>query len=229
MAKMPPSHDVENSHVATDPDIGGIGGIPILPGDDPNDGREFSPSGGETPPSAYRMMTLLAILWSSFLFATITLALEWRWAHSADRVAIALPGLLFKSTALLLAGSALFELARRALRIAGGKACAYWLALAGLLAVTFVACVLTACRELAARGPEVTSTPGAFFFYLLTGAYTVHLLIGIASLVAVARFVYRPSQRVARENAVNVMGLYWHFMSGLWLCLLALLFVTIQR
>ena len=229
MAKTPLAPAVEHDLVEANSDLIGNGGGSAIPGDDPNDGREFSPGGSETPPSAYRMMTLLAILWSIFLFATITLALEWRWAHSPDWVAISLPRILYVSTAVLALSSVTFELARRALRLEGGKACTRWITVTLALGVAFIAGQLLAWRELALRGLHVASNPGSFFFYLLTGAHGVHLLVGIASLAAVGRFVGRPSQKAARANAVGVMALYWHFMDGLWLALLALLLITIQR
>jgi cytochrome c oxidase subunit III len=229
MSRTPLAPTADPDLIEANADLSGVGGGPGIPADGPNDGREFSPGGLETPPSAYRMMTLLAMLWSIFLFATITLALEWRWGHSPDWVAVSLPHILYLSTALLALGSVTFEMARRALRVDGGKACARWITVTIALGVGFLAGQLLAWRELASRGLHVASNPGSFFFYLLTGAHGVHLLVGIVSLVAVRRFVSRPSQREARANAVAVMALYWHFMDGLWLALLALLFITIQR
>jgi cytochrome c oxidase subunit 3 len=229
MANTPVTPAIDHNELAAGSDFGGTGAPPIVPEDDPHGGREFIPSGSETPPSAYRMMTLLAILWSIFLFATITVVLCWRWAHSPDRASIALPQILFAATALLLASSATFEVGRRALRADRQRACARWIGASALLGLGFVACQLMAWRNLAARGFGASANPGAFFFYLLTGAFGIHLLIGIGSLAAVSRFVARPSQRTSRENAVSVMGLYWHFLSGLWLYLVVLLLITIQR
>lgn len=182
-----------------------------------------------TPPSAYRLITFLAIIWIVTLFATLTLVLELRWARSADWVSIPLPYVLYINTAILLASSLTIEFARHSLRADASTECARWIRITLLLGLAFIAGQIVAWRDLIARGLHLASNPGSFFFDLITGAHGLHLLGGIVSLAFVRRFVSRVAPRAKPQAALDTIAIYWHFMDGLWLCLLALLFNAIQR
>ncbi|HXU19740.1 MAG TPA: cytochrome c oxidase subunit 3 [Verrucomicrobiae bacterium] len=182
-----------------------------------------------TPISAYRLITFLAIIWIVTLFVTLTLVLEWRWAHSTDWVSIPLPYVLYINTVILLGSSLTMEFARLSLRDDASEKCARWIRVTLLLGLVFLAGQLVAWRELVSGGLHLASNPGSFFFYLITGAHGLHLLGGIVALALVRRFVSRAAPRVKQQAAVDTIALYWHFMDGLWLYLLALLFIGIQR
>ena len=163
------------------------------------------------------------------LFATLTHILESRWVHSKDWISIALPPVLFANTAILLVSSLTVELARRSLRTNTRKSCTRWLCVTLALGLGFVAGQLAAWRQLDLKGLYVASNPGSFFFYLITAAHGIHLLGGILALT----FIILASRSLAdsgkRETAVGSFAIYWHFMGGLWVYLLALLFMTIQQ
>lgn len=200
------------------------GGGPSEPVYDPHGTLQLEPRG--TPLSAYRMITFLAIIWIATLFATLTLVLELRWARSADWVSILLPRVLYINTAILLGSSLAIEFARRSLRADMSEECARWIRVTLLLGVAFLCGQVVAWRELIARGLHLASNPGSFFFYLITGAHGLHFLGGI---VLFAFVVSRVAPRVRRQVALDTIAIYWHFLDGLWICLLALLFTTIQR
>jgi cytochrome c oxidase subunit III len=202
----------------------GIGGVP----DDPDD-RENSPPDRTAPLGEYRLITILAIVWIVTLFVTLTCALESRWAHSQDWFSIPLPPILYTSTAILLLSSASVEFARFSLRHEGGKRSARWIFVALLFGLAFLGGQVLAWQELGSRGMHFASNPGSFFVYLITGTYGVHLLAGIGALASVGFFLRRSAPKVRQQTALDVVALYWHFIDGLWLYLLALLFITIQR
>jgi cytochrome c oxidase subunit 3 len=85
-----------------------------------------------------------------------------------------------------------------------------------------------AWRELSLRGLHLASNPGSFFLYLMTGTHAIDLLAGIAVLTAIYFQISRATQR-RLETVMGSIALYWHFTDALWLYLVALLFVTIQR
>jgi cytochrome c oxidase subunit 3 len=213
---------------ASENDIIGIGGGPADPGDDPHDNPGPDPD-QEASLSTYRMITVLAMVWIVFLFAAIAVALKWRWANAPDWVSISLPHVLYVNTAILLLSSLTMECARFSLRARGAKHCTGWVAATLLLGLAFIGGQLVVWRELALRGLHLASNPGSFFFYLLTGTHGVHLLVGVAALASVGLFVTSGAQRFRREAAVSVIALYWHFLDALWICVLALLFLSIQR
>jgi cytochrome c oxidase subunit 3 len=175
------------------------------------------------------MITFLAIIWITTLFATLTLVLELRWARSTDWVSIPIPHVLYANTAILLGSSFAIEFARFSLRAGGGKKCVRWIGVTLLLGLAFVAGQIVAWRELVSRGLHLASNPGSFFFYLITGAHGLHMLAGIVSLTFVCLLISRPAPRAKQQAALDTIALYWHFMAGLWVYLLALLFIAIQR
>jgi cytochrome c oxidase subunit III len=85
---------------------------------------------------------------------------------------------------------------------------------------------LTIWRALATQGIYLDSSPHSSFYYLLTGAHGVHLLGGV---IALGYLVFRTLRSRGRggvtQTALDVVSLYWHFMDGLWVYLLLLLFV----
>jgi cytochrome c oxidase subunit III len=202
----------------------GIGGVP----DDPDDHENSHPD-RIAPQSEYRLITILAIVWIVALFTTLTLVLESRWAGSRDWFSIALPRVAYASTAVLLLSSLSVEFARCSLRRGGGRRSARWIFVALLLGLAFLSGQMLAWRELGSRGMHFASNPGSFFIYLLTGTHALHLLAGIGALASVGFFLGRPAPKVRHQTALDVVALYWHFIDALWLYLLALLFVTIQR
>ena len=66
-------------------------------------------------------------------------------------------------------------------------------------------------------------------FYVLTGAHALHLVGGIAGLgyLLLRRWDKLESREamLKRETAASTVGLYWHFMDGLWIYLFLLLFL----
>ncbi len=208
----------------------GFGGGNIdYPRDDRRGNPEPDPERWATPFGAYRTAGLFAIFSIMSVFATLTHVLESRWVHSKDWVSIALPHILYLNSAVLVASSLTIEFARFSASRQNRESCGRWLLASLLLGLAFVGGQLVAWRELVLRGLYVASNPGSFFFYFLTGMHALHLLGGILALGCVMLFLGRLARKNRQQAAVGVVALYWHFMDGLWLYLVALLFATIQR
>jgi cytochrome c oxidase subunit 3 len=226
---LPPSIAPVPEPSPSDNNGNGIGGGFDHPHCGPHDNSEPGPERWATPLSAYRLLTFLAIIWIVALFATLTLVLESRWVHAKDWVSIPLPHILYVNTAVLLLSSLTIECSRFSLRGGRSKHCTRWVFVTLLSGLAFIGGQVVAWRELSLRGLHLASNPGSFFFYLITGAHGLHLVVGITSLASVGFFVSRLAQKVEQQTAVDVLALYWHFMDGLWFYLLALLFITIQQ
>jgi len=214
---------------ASDNNITGGGGGPHHPGHDPRPNSVLAPEPRPATQSAYRLFTFLAIVWIVALFSTIALVLESRWVHSDDWVSIPLPPILYVNAAILLLSSLTIEFARSSLRAEAGRRCARWILLTLLLGFAFLGGQLVAWKELSFGGMHLASNPGSFFLYLITGAHGVHLLLGIVLIASVGFKVSRLAPKVKQQTALDAIALYWHFMDGLWLCLLALLLISIQQ
>jgi cytochrome c oxidase subunit 3 len=134
------------------------------------------------------------------------------------------PGLLWANTAALLLSSGTLEAARRRLRGWNVAEVGPWLLATGGLGALFVAGQLAAWRVLASRGYFVSSNPHNSFFYLLSGVHGLHLVVGLIWFAVVLgkarRLAYTPG-----EDGLGMFAIYWHFLTGLWVYLLLLLFV----
>ena len=98
-----------------------------------------------------------------------------------------------------------------------------------ILGLVFLAGQLVAWQQLVARGLYLASNPGSFFIYLISGVHGFHLLGGIGALTFIVIFFNTWEEKLKQETAVSVIALYWHFMDALWIYLLIMLFITVQK
>ena len=133
-----------------------------------------------------------------------------------------IPPVLWFNTAVLLTSSVTIIVARK--KLASGEHEAFqslWWVTTGL-GMLFLAGQIVAWRQLAAAGMLLATNPSSSFFYVLTAAHGAHLAGGIFALFYVAFRPWRKS-RISQETAAELTSIYWHFMDGLWIFLLALL------
>jgi len=69
----------------------------------------------------------------------------------------------------------------------------------------------------------LASDPARYFFYLITGAHGIHLIVGILALFAALGSLAFLRRVEYRQILVDCTGWYWHSMGIFWLCLFALL------
>jgi cytochrome c oxidase subunit 3 len=166
------------------------------------------------------LMVLLAA--TTMVFAAFTSAYWVRRGMSNDWVAFRLPPILWLTTAILLASSAALELARKSLK--GGRRDAfnrYW-TLGTVLGVLFLAGQAVAWLQLRASGIFVATNPSSSFFYLLTAAHGAHIAGGLAALAYVDVKALTLQLGPGKRTAVDVSAVFWHFVDGIWIYLMAL-------
>lgn len=184
-----------------------------------------------TPDHRYRIGMWVALCSITMLFTALTSAyiVRSRLNTANDWQPINVPQMLWLSTSLILLSSATFESARRFLRRGEDSRFRVWLLATVLLGLGFLATQLLAWRELVGQGIYLTSNPHSSFFYLLTAVHALHLLGGILML---GYLLWRAwglkggdEARARRQDSADAVGLYWHFMDGLWVYLFLLLFL----
>jgi cytochrome c oxidase subunit 3 len=81
-----------------------------------------------------------------------------------------------------------------------------------------------------AIGAQAQDLPGMELFFLLyfaaTGLHALHLTIGILACLALAFMLRRPAPAAPSGEAVEVAGLYWHFVDLVWIFLYPLLYLV---
>ena len=132
---------------------------------------------------------------------------------------LAVPRILWLNTAIIIASSFALAHSRRLLRANNENGFRYWWGWTTVLGVFFLAGQLIAWRQLVAAGIYLKSNPASSFFYVFTAAHGLHLLGGVLALLSIA---FRPTHRLTRGTATEIVSMYWHFMDGLWVFLFLL-------
>ncbi len=156
----------------------------------------------------------------------------------SDWIPVPLPiNILLVNSAVLGVASLLAEKARRAARLeavlvpVGGIPGVRGVRETSLLWVwaTFVAGggflygQFRAWQVLLLKGVDMSAGPSSVFFYLLTGAHALHLLAGMAILLY-AGLAPGPRHSLERRSiSLDVTAWYWHFMTVMWIYVLAVL------
>ena len=177
----------------------------------------------------YRIGMLVSLASIAMLFTSLSSAYIVRSGVTYDWYPIAVPRVMFGSTALLILGSVSIEIARRKLRQSLSGTYSKYLLLTLLLGLGFLVSQVIAWRQLAAQGIYISTHPHSSFFYVLTGAHGVHIAAGLLALMFLWRRSLRPLDEARliakRQAAADAVAIYWHFMDALWIYLFLLLFL----
>jgi cytochrome c oxidase subunit 3 len=172
----------------------------------------------ETDPTRFGLWLFLGTI--SMMFIGFTSALLVR-RSASDWVPLQAPFLLWINTAVLAGSSVTLEAARR--RFRAHRGIGSWLAATGLLGLLFVAGQWGAWQTLAAQGVFLASHPHSSFFYLLTGVHVVHVVAALIWFAVVLAKMRRRAYAPGRD-ALGLIATFWHFLAGLWVYLLVVLF-----
>jgi len=219
---MPGTSIVEDIELVIE-DIGGGGGKGPPGGGD--DGDEGAKRRWPQSPSSRRYATAIALGIVSIVmfFMAMASAFIFLRATSNRWVPLHLPSLVWVNTVILLLSSVAMEVARRRLALADVRQFRKFWSAATALGILFLIGQLVAWRQFVLAGFYVATNQASSFFYIFTGLHGLHLLGGICALLYVS-FRRFEKAKVSQSVAAEVASYYWHFMDGLWIFLLALLY-----
>jgi cytochrome c oxidase subunit 3 len=225
----PPDVQAEPEDEILAPSTGGSG--PGFRGGDVDDWDDdwrarFYARNRPVPPDVYRAGMLYGIGSIVSLFATMAAMLTIRWVGSKEWRPIQLPEILYANTIVLVMSSFSLQLAR--IYADDSRRFARYVGATLALGLAFVAGQVIAWRQLLLQGVYVASNPGSALFYTMTAAHAIHLLGGIISLLWLVSRARHLRTTGKLGLAAEVVGIYWHFMDGLWVFLMALLFLGVQ-
>jgi len=197
---------------------------PPAPPEDWGDGGGGSDGRGADRQAAFIALFIL-LAGTGMVFAALTMAFWMRHGTSDDWIAMRKPPLLWVNTAVLLASSVVLDRARVALRNGRRDGFNRWWTAATALGLAFLVGQGIVWRQLSLSGVFIASSPTSSFFYLLTAAHAVHLLGGMAALIYVEVQALRLRLGPAKRTVIDITAVFWHFLDGVWLYLMVLLYV----
>ncbi len=190
----------------------------------------FADRGDRTAAGTFGLGLFLASL--GILFAVVLIGyLVIRFAPSEQPVEIPpLPGKLWLSTLLLVAGSGTIHAALRAARRDRPRRLRAATAATALLGFGFLG-VQTLCwlEWAGALAQSLGEAQRAFLlsgFYVLTGVHAVHVLGGLVPMTVVAARAFRGRYSSTDHAGVLYCAIYWHFLDAVWLVLFATLLLS---
>lgn len=143
------------------------------------------------------------------------------WTH------IKLPGILWVSTAILIVSSFVYESARHQLQAGRTDLFNRMMGWTILLGLGFLATQVTAGLQIVSSGVVLTNNPHSWFIFLFGGLHGLHIVFGLVGLIVL---YYRtrerrsgPRYQAGTRSAAFAVGIFWHYMDGMWLLLFALL------
>src|SRR3954453_7424467 len=121
------------------------------------------------------------------------------------------------SSFVLLMSSLTMVLALSALQRGDERRNRVWLVTTALLGATFISGQVYEFTSFVKEGMGYTTNTAASSFYTLTGFHGVHVSIGIIMLMSLAIMSLRGRLPAERAEVCEIVGLYWHFVDGVWI------------
>ncbi|MGA9275565.1 cytochrome c oxidase subunit 3 [Ilumatobacter sp.] len=100
-----------------------------------------------------------------------------------------------------------------------------WLIVTSILGGLFVAGQVYEFTTFYREGLGYTESLFASSFYTLTGFHGVHVSVGIVMLLATMAMVARNRISGDKAEAVEMVGLYWHFVDVIWIIIFTLVYL----
>lgn len=218
--KIPSTADDQKERLRPIGGSGNGGGITAA-GPDMRRVKDYAP-----PPSSTGIWVVLASI--SMTFAALTSALIVRQGGAKDWQHLDLPPILYWNTVVLIGSSVTLEVARRrvAAFMRGHREIQpmRWLYVTLALGLLFVAGQYVAWMQLRAQGLFLATNPNSSFFYVLTALHAIHVTGGLGGLL---RVMLRLNKSILRKSTLDATSRYWHFMDGLWVYLMLLLWMKL--
>ena len=131
------------------------------------------------------------------------------------------------NTICLLASSVTVALAVRALRQGNRRGAGVWFPVTILLGAAFLA---GTTREwyglIVEHGLTIGTNLFGTTFYSLVGFHALHVTMGVVMLTLLAVFTWSGALRSAHTEPAELVSWYWHFVDGVWIVVLTVVYVV---
>jgi cytochrome o ubiquinol oxidase subunit 3 len=143
----------------------------------------------------------------------------------SGRDIIGLPGVLVE-TFCLLTSSFAYGLATLAMRRGSRRSVLAWLAVTFVLGAAFVGLEASEFRRLIldGNGPGRSAFLSAFFS--LVGTHGLHVSCGLLWMIVLAAQVAAKGLRAPIRTRIMTLGLFWHFLDIVWICVFSFVYLA---
>ena len=100
-----------------------------------------------------------------------------------------------------------------------------WLATTAMLGATFIGGQVYEFTTFYREGLGYTTNIFGSAFYTLTGFHGVHVSVGIVMLLSLLVISLRGNLGHDRAEAVEIVGLYWHFVDIVWIVIFTVVYL----
>ena len=100
-----------------------------------------------------------------------------------------------------------------------------WLATTAMLGATFIGGQVYEFTTFYREGLGYTTNIFGSAFYTLTGFHGLHVSVGIVMLLSLLVVSLRGNLEQDRAEAVEVVGLYWHFVDIVWIVIFTVVYL----
>lgn len=194
-------------------------------GDHLNNDQPYSDSNPQDKSRIVTIFLLIVVMmtFSGLIGAYVVIATN----GAAEWKPFDLPIQVWISTALIIASSFAYHIAKNALNSELQEKARKWFVATAALGGAFISSQLIVWLLLVREGVYMSGNPYAGFFYMLTALHAIHVLGGIIALGSILLRSWHGTmvelELTYRRNMARSVGWYWDFMGILWIGIVVLL------
>ncbi|MED1781490.1 cytochrome o ubiquinol oxidase subunit III [Brevibacillus fortis] len=158
------------------------------------------------------------------LFATYAVMMNSFAGGPTGQELFQLPGVI-ASTFILLTSSFTSGLAVLAMNKGNVKQLIAWLAVTGLLGLSFVVLEVTEFMHLISEGATMATSGYWSAFYTLVGTHGLHVTLGLFWMTALIMQLKRRGITAVTRRKITNLSLYWHFLDVVWIFLFTVVYL----
>jgi cytochrome c oxidase subunit 3 len=176
---------------------------------------------------SYKLLLLFAMLSMTMMFAGLTSAFVVSKSRADWLKNFELPVAFYISTAVIIACSITFHLAKKAIQKDNRNATTSFLLGTLALGILFVVLQFIGFGQIVAAGYYFTGSASNItttFLYVVTIAHMAHLAGGLISLLIIIYNHFKQKYNSTQTLGIELGAMYWHFLDLLWVYLFLFLY-----
>ena len=176
---------------------------------------------------SYKLILLFAMVSMTMMFAGLTSAYVVSQSRADWLKDFQLPTAFFYSTAVIIACSLTFHLAKKAIQKDNRSATTSFLLATLALGILFVILQFVGFGQIVASGYYFTGTESSItttFLYVVTFVHLAHLTGGLISLLIIIYNHFKQKYNSSQTLGIELGAMYWHFLDLLWVYLFLFLY-----